>query len=49
MRITSTLIAAMIAIAGMVYVAEAATKAKPGKCGMGNYFDKGSKACKSKM
>jgi hypothetical protein len=49
MRITSILAATMIALVGMISVADAAAKAKPGKCGTGNYFDKASKTCKSKM
>ena len=54
MRITSTIIAAAIAIASTVSVAQAqkapkAPAAKPGKCGVGMFFDKGSKGCKSKM
>jgi hypothetical protein len=50
MRITSTILAAMIAIAGMISVAEAAkSKAKPGKCGTGMFYDKKKKDCASKM
>jgi hypothetical protein len=51
MRITSTILAAMIAIVSTVSVAQAqkAPKAKAGKCGVGMFFDKKTKACASKM